>query len=379
MRDGDYVGARPRYGYLKDENNCHRLVVDTEVAPIVRQVFEWFVGGMSVNEIVMQLNQQNIPSPSVYEYEKGIITTKKSVGSGFWQTRTITRMLSEPLYTGNMVQGKTETFGRKQQRVSDKEKWITVKNTHDAIISEKIFELAQKRMEELKEKSKSLQVDPYTENIYKGKVFCGTCGRPMHRGREKRKTSADVYRLRCLANTRVARGACDTPQITESELREIIISSIKGQADAIIGKKQILLCSVTDKKQAEETVVKIKSLRQYVERNQDFLKSLYENLINKVITTQEYHAMKSGYEAKISDAVKQIHTIQTEQQELKKQYERYCDLSDATLNISRNDKLTAELINKLIDKIHIYKDRTINIVFSFENEFQENCVVRVDG
>ncbi len=379
MRDGDYLGARPTYGYLKDKNNCHKLVIDTEVAPIVKQIFEWFIGGMSMNEIVIQLNQRSIPPPSVYEYEKGIVTTKKLIGSGFWQTRTINKMLTEPIYTGNMVQGKTETFIRKQSIVTDKDKWITVKNTHEPIVSEEVFEQAQKRIEEIKEKSKKLKVDPYTENIYKGKVFCGTCGRPMHRSREKRKKYDDVYRFRCIANTRVARGTCDAPQITESELTGIIISAIKGQANAIVGKKQILLCSVSDKKQAEETAMKMKSLKQYVERNQNFLKSLYENLISKVITAQEYHAMKADYETKISDAVKQMHMIKAKQGEIKNEYEKYCDLSDATLDISKNNKLTAELINKLIDKVHIYKNKTINIEFNFENEFQKDCVVNVCG
>ena len=198
-----------------------------------------------------------------------------------------------------MVQGKTETFARKQYQVTDKDKWITVRNTHEAIVSEEAFEKAQERIEELREKSKKLKFDPYTENIYKGKVFCGTCGRPMHRSREKRKKSDDVYRFRCIANTRVARGICDAPQITESELTEIIISAIKGQAKVVIGKKQILLSSVSDKKQAEETTMKIKSLKQYVERNQNFLKSLYENLISKVITVQEYHSMKANYDQNI--------------------------------------------------------------------------------
>ena len=61
MKNGEYIAARPRYGYFKDENDCHKLVIDTEAAPIVKQVFEWFADGMSLNEICLQLNQRNIP------------------------------------------------------------------------------------------------------------------------------------------------------------------------------------------------------------------------------------------------------------------------------------------------------------------------------
>lgn len=371
MKNGEYIAARPRYGYFKDENDCHKLVIDTEAAPIVKQVFEWFADGMSLNEICLQLNQRNIPSPSVYEYEKGIITTKKSVGNGFWQTRTISRMLTEPLYTGNMVQGKTETTGKVQKRVTDKSKWITVKNTHEAIISEELFERVGQRLEDMKNKFKNSEVKPYTENIYKGKVFCGTCGKPMHRQVERRKKTADVYRFRCLSNTRVARGSCDTPQITEDELTRIVMSAIKAQKDAIIGKKKLMHSCITDKHKILKTETDIFVYERYVERNQDFLRSLYENLVNNIITQDEYSIMKSDYENKISEAVKKIHTLENEAQQQKNEYEKYCDLSDTVSDICKNNRLTAALINKLIDRIEIYKDKSLSIQFSFKNEFCE--------
>lgn len=371
MQSGEYVAARPRYGYLKDENNCHKLVIDKETAPVVKQAFEWFVGGMSLNEICLQLNQRNIPTPSVYEYEKGIITTKKSVGNGYWQTRTISRMLTEPLYTGNMVQGKTETIGKVQKRITDKSKWITVKNTHEAIVSEELFERVQNRLDELKNKAKNTSVNPYTENIYKGKVFCGTCGKPMHRSREIRKKTADIYRFRCLSNTRVARGSCDTPQITEDELTRIVISAIKAQKDAIVGKKKLLHSCITDKHQILRTETDIFVYKRYIERNQDFLRSLYENLVNRIITQEEYSIMKSDYEMKISEAVKKIHTLENETQQQKIEYEKYCDLSDTVSAICKNNRLTAALIDKLIDRIDIYKNKSLSIQFSFKNEFCE--------
>lgn len=114
MRDGQYVSARPKYGYLKDPNDCHKLIINSEVAHIVKQIFEWFINGMSYNEIVLQLNNRKIPTPSVYGYQKGYITTKKSVGSSFWNTRTIQQILKSEIYTGKLVQGRSNTIAKKQ-------------------------------------------------------------------------------------------------------------------------------------------------------------------------------------------------------------------------------------------------------------------------
>lgn len=379
MRDGDYIGARPRYGYLKASDNCHKLILDEETAPVVKQIFEWFAGGMSLNEIAMQLNERKIVPPSVHKYNTGMIKASKLVGSDYWQTHTINQILHEPIYTGNMVQGKTETIAHKQRRVKDKTKWITVENTHPAIISEELFNTVQQRFNDISKKHKSKAKEPYSENIFKGKVFCGYCGRALNRGRQKRKTKADAYRFYCVTNTRVARGICDSPSILEEKLTETVISAIKSQAEAITGKKKLLLASVSDKQRLQSNEQQITELRQYIERNQNFLRSLYENLVTHTITAAEYKSMKSDYEGKISDAVKQIHDIEEEQRNLEAECSRYCDLSETAQEICRNGKLTKALIDKMIDKIYLYNDKRIEIVFAFQNEYDQICEVSANG
>ena len=115
----------------------------------------------------------------------------------------------------------------------------------------------------------------------------------------------------------------------------------------------------------------ILAYKRYIERNQDFLRSLYENLVNHIITQEEYSVMKSDYENKISEAVKKIHKLENETQQQKQEYEKYCDLSDTISEICKNNHLTAALIDKLIDRIDIYKDKSLSIQFSFKNEFCE--------
>ena len=74
MLDGKFVGSRPPYGYLKDPQDCHHLVVDPETAPVVRQIFTWVIERVPINEIVRRLNAQGILTPSHERRQKGILT-----------------------------------------------------------------------------------------------------------------------------------------------------------------------------------------------------------------------------------------------------------------------------------------------------------------
>ena len=376
MRDWQFVSARPRYGYLKDPNDCHKLVVNPDTAPVVKMIFEWFVDGVSTNEISLKLTAMEIPTPSVYGYKKGYITSKKSVGRGQWQTRTIQQILKQEIYTGKLVQGKTDTVAKKQIH-KDKSEWIVVENTHEAIISQELFDAAQERMRLLKERQDSLTINPYSENIWKGKIFCGDCGRALHRQRKKFKTKADGYYLYCLTNTRYERGGCSNSCIPEDELLKAVMTSISMQASVLVNKKQLILRSMSDQKKAEEIQSEITGLKQYINKNQNYLNSLYESLVNNIITADEYQSMRKDYGDKISEAVKKIHSLELLQSEVEKEYNHYCDLSDAVETIVKNNSLTKELINKLIDKIYVYKGRKVEIIYNFENEYESEVADNV--
>ena len=143
--------------------------IDT-LAPVVKQIFQWVLEGVSLEKIALQLNEANILTPSFYERKRGIIRKESSLGQGYWNTFTIIHIIENETYTGDMVQGKSVTIQHKQIK-TDKKDWIVVKNTHEAIISKEIFEKVQQcRMQKAK-KSKSQSKIPYTENVLIRKDF----------------------------------------------------------------------------------------------------------------------------------------------------------------------------------------------------------------
>ena len=78
---GDYIGNYAPYGYLKDENNRSRLVIDHEIAPIVVEIFELRAKGIGFDTICRILNEKGYPSPGRLRYERGIITNNNKKGS----------------------------------------------------------------------------------------------------------------------------------------------------------------------------------------------------------------------------------------------------------------------------------------------------------
>jgi len=369
MKAGDYIGARPPYGYVKAPDNCHKLIIDPETAPVVRQIFEWAYEKAGLNTIVKRLNDAGILSPSHDKRKKGLITHENLTGKDKWQTFTVTQILSREIYTGDMVQGKSKTVNHKQISV-DEENWIVVHDTHEAIVSREMFEAVRAYREQVSENSVQREKKPYTENIFKGKIFCGCCGGSLHRQRAERKKGPDVYWLHCIANSRIAKGTCQGVMMDETDVQPVVLSSLLRQSEAILGK-HLLLQRGDELVSASRSAAKAKItvIEQEIDKNRRFLKSLYENLINELLTDEEYFSMKADYEAKIADAMARIGHLEIEQEKLVEKTAKYHELSSSVNGLSRDRRLTAAIVDKLIDRITIYPDRRVEIAFSFQSEF----------
>ncbi len=138
MKEGAFVGGRPPYGYKKAPDNCHKLLVNEETAPIVRQIFRWAAEGTALGQIVRRLNERGVLTPGLYMVKCGMAQSSKCAGGGKWTTWTVQRILVDQVYLGDMVQGKSKVVGHKQFPVPPEE-WIRVHNTHEPIISRELF------------------------------------------------------------------------------------------------------------------------------------------------------------------------------------------------------------------------------------------------
>lgn len=371
MKDGEYIGARAPYGYRKDPENCHKLLIDPEAAEVVFQIFQWAYEHVGLNDIARRLNEQGIQTPSHRKRATGEITHENLVGSGKWQTRTVAKILDSEVYTGDLVQGKTKIVDH-QQVQADEDNLIIATNTHEAIISHEVFEAVKAYRRQVCEESKAHEVDPYTPNIFKGKVFCAHCGGSLHRQRNKRKKGPDVYLFHCLTKSRVDKNGCLGVSVTEKDLLAAVVAILQQELTVALGNYSFVLeAEVKRKKERDDLKAGISAKKQEIDRNRRFVRGLYENFVQKVLTSEEYFTMKKDYEAVIAKLSDEISTLENGLAVMDAQLAKYKELEQDAKVLEKDHTLTAALIDRLIERIEITHDKEIRVSFRFKSEFEE--------
>ena len=374
MKDGDYIGARAPYGYRKDPNNCHKLLIDEETAPVVKQIFDWAYERVALNRIVRNLNEMGITAPSHYKKSTGEITSPGLIGSGKWQTRTVMKILESEVYTGDLVQGKTKTVDHQQVKADD-DNLIIARHTHEPIISHEVFAAVQKYRKQVCEESRAKPKSPYTPNIFKGKVFCADCGRSLHRQRAERKKGPDIYWFHCLTNSRVAKDTCKGVMMQETELIATITTILEKELSVALGMSLPLFQLEARQKQKKDGLKsQMSAKRQDIEKQRRLIRGLYENFVQGILTSEEYFELKADYEESITALSNDIETLEKGMDALDDQLVRYRAMEKDAKSLAQDHVLTAELIDRLIDRIEIDHERNIRVSFRFKSEFQGEAV-----
>lgn len=369
MRDGEYVGARAPYGYKKDPHNCHKLIIDEEPAQVVRQIFQWAYDGVGISEIVRKLNEMGAVTPSHYKKATGEIKHENLIGRGKWQSFTVAKILKSEVYIGDMVQGKTKTIDHSQIR-ADEDNYITVRNTHEPLVSREVFEKVNQRLQQIHESSTAKVLHPYTPNLFKGKIYCAHCRRHLNRLCARHKTVPDTYRFYCISNNRIAHGTCPGVSIREDELIPSVIEILETKLSVALGdclpdyylefaQQKERLSIITD-----SGVTKAELLR-----NQRLIQGLYENVVQGVITTEDYYSLKKGYEQRIEELSAELTAYSDRITELDNEVEEYKSVREDALLLNSNHQLTTELIERLIDRVVISHDKEIKIVYRFQDDY----------
>lgn len=149
-KKGEHIFAYPFYGYAKNPEDRTKLIIDEYAADIVRKIYSYSIEGYSTQEIADILNNEEIPSPYEYKKSQGITMNTNMVGTkALWEKAKIRDIIRDERYLGKMVSNRKESVrvGSKKTRPVPKEQWIIVDNTHDAIVSQTIFDQANQKLD----------------------------------------------------------------------------------------------------------------------------------------------------------------------------------------------------------------------------------------
>lgn len=318
---------------------------------------------MACGEIVRKLSAEGVTTPSQYNFSKGFNKSEKLRGTANWKCNTIVKILSDRVYVGDMVQGKTQTMNH-EEVIIDPSDWICVPNTHEPIISVEVFDSVQKmrrdtqnQLQEIRKNSTS-----YSVNMFKGKMLCAGCGQFMRRHRQQKD---GIYWLRCESQTKYGKGACTVVSVKEADLIAELLAMIHKQAEEILGK-----CIILEKSAAsEDYAAKLREIDKGLDKDGRMLRSLYESMVKEIITTDEFAELKATYEAEIAFLHQQADNIRIRQYEASARAKEYRNMADTVSHILGDEALTSSIIDTLVSKITVHPDKSFDVLFNFKDEY----------
>lgn len=226
--EGVFHGKKACYGYIKSTNNKGTFMIDEEVAPIVVRIFEMYASGISPKRISEILNEENIPCPGQYAFEK--LGHKGKTGDRrLWGQMTIASMLKNMEYIGHMPQLRSTSISYKNHKRynKDQSEWVIVHNTHPAIISQDLWDKVREREKSVAQGRKT--ATGYTHPL-SGFLFCADCGCKM----KLNSVGNNKYAFNCGDHMRFGKAICFSHHISAKTLEKIILDDIREMAQRIV-------------------------------------------------------------------------------------------------------------------------------------------------
>ena len=371
-QNGEYAGAFVAYGYVKDSNDKSKLVVDPFAADVVKDIFRWKIEGLSPQNIAVRLNGLGIPSPAEYKklsgsnYKTSFQTSSKAV----WSHVSVRRILKNEIYLGVMIQGKRTTPNYKTKTVVTKaeSEWLRVEGTHEAIISVRDFELVQ----ELLRDDTHCRAGDVTVPVYAGRIYCGDCGATAVRKTVSYAGKRYVYYV-CNANKH-DKTVCSRHSIREDILGQVIYQTVRHQIDLLLDVDKALRQFENlswEKHKLKQLDASIEIQEEVVRKNNTLRLGIYEDLRAGLLDRSEYESLKKELAERIAEATAAIEKLNKEKREILDGVSKQQSWIEQFRQYENVTELTRPMVIHLIERINIFEDSNIEIVFRHRNQIEE--------
>lgn len=371
QKEGKIIGRWAAYGYQKCVDDPHKIMIDEETAPTVKRIFQWRVEGKSLLWIARMLNELGIPSPQHYHYLKGDLT-KQGYQQSLWRSTAVQTICSNLIYTGNMVQHKSIRRSGILKRVP-KSEWIIVPGTHEPIVSQELFDLAQQTTKSNKcERNRSgtaLEECGEKENLLKGLIFCSNCGARMVRNRCVIRDK--LYVKYVCSNHRENPQNCPNKTTREGDILDILRETIQNQIKLAVDVNRIISENNLYPNQEQSRVIqsRIDDIKQRRANVQLEYENLYAAYIEGHLTLDKYLQVKSEITAAISKIQQELDEREKERSAL------HCISKDSSSlelfhHFRNQESLSYEMIHELIERIEVSDKGEIKVKFRCCNDIR---------
>ena len=308
---GYHIGSFAPYGYMKDPDEKGHLIIDPEAAEVIRNIYGLYLEGKGKQAIARILNESGVPNPTEYKRQHGMVRNKKAQSGTLWSYFTITNILTNEVYIGNMIQGKTGVGNYKtQEKIAyAPDQWIVVNGTHDPIIDREVWDQVQALIAK-----KATPGQKRAEGVFARKVRCIHCGSRLHavKNGSKRGFKCDRHAL--------SHESCIGAYISLPKLERIVAAELYVLSQELLDEEALEeginpFPELQEmKKQIEDD---IKSLESEIESGHTAIRSLYMSKIRGGISEQDYieqviqiSGEKNFLENKVAELKEQIAQIE---------------------------------------------------------------------
>lgn len=358
---GEFTGSVVPFGYKKDHQRKGRFVVNEDEAAVVRQIFRLFGEGGSYSEIARELNRLRIPSPQ----------------GKLWRYQSIRGIIANEVYLGRMIQGK---------RCNREPDVVTVENTHDAIITEDLFEKVKRQKDKISfhrkksEQRKAVEEEKYLfQGMLKaansGLTLCKTCYRKQagqvlvkaYRSPKAFDKEGNPYKL----------------VMIREEVLLSIVKKVLFQYISVLEDTRMVLSQEAIQESCQSKIRRmerdLQALYKEVTRKKELLSDSYQDLADGILEPLDYKRIQKQYK---EDVVRLEQRIREREKELT-DYRQLVKLENpyiaVLMKFGKSQEITRELLSLLVSEIVVISSREIQIVFSFEDEFRSLCTVVEEG
>ena len=360
QRKGQFIGGKPVYGYKMHPTEKNKIVIDEEVAPIVRRIFALALSGMSCRNIATLLNQEGVPTPATYAH---LPVAKPGPYTGLWSSERISDMLQNETYIGNMVQGRSVKISYKSKKClkQDPANWVVVEGTHDPLVDRETFQ----KVRMLVNSRRHTRSRTY-DFLLKGLIFCHECGYPLAVLNRKNARGEDVLYFVCRTYQRFTKaGVCSCHSIKEKTVTDAVVAKVREVCQAYLNPDELLPVA----QEAAENAGKQSSLESELQALQSKIDSLTANL-DRMYTDRLSGLLPEADFQRIFGRIKlEREQLEEKRQELELRKKSPARSEDRAKELVQRFIETAgesrELLVSLIERVELTEDKEIIIKFRF--------------
>ena len=371
QKQGCYLGNKAPYGYKRDPNDKHHLVIDERYAPIIRRIFNMYVDeGIGCHTIAKIFTAEKIPRPSMSDdvqsgaYDR--FNTDESL-TYQWSNHMVHDLIRNPVYAGNMrAQYRTSISIKSKKKNPKGSQMFVVPNTHEAIVPQEKWDLAQTMLSARRRD----RLDDGFENIFTGLLKCADCGRTMSvrhiTFKIPRPEAIDQYRYICVQYRHFGSTGCTVHRIDARDLHEAVLADIRRLARYAIDHDDKMVSDIISKLNADKVddtkkvEKELKKAKKRLEELDKMFSALFEEKVNGNINERNYKQLSSQYEAEQIALEQKISEYEKDIRDTKVERENAYEFVDLIKNYDGITELSASILHTLIEKIVVHEAEVIN-------------------